>query len=147
MRPLSVNKLYRNFRGRTIKSQEGREYEMAFNHYLAEFGTQAIRFLEEFDKNQHAVHIEYVFYLESSKYLTKSGRINMRCLDVDNGIKQAQDNLFRFLQIDDGFVTKVTATKVPSDADCIEIVVRRVNQVSKILSPEPRAQIGSDSLQ
>jgi Holliday junction resolvase RusA-like endonuclease len=103
--------------------------------------------MEEFDKSKHAVHVEYVFYLEASKYLTKSGRISLRCLDVDNGIKQAQDNLFRFLQIDDGLVTKVTATKVPSDSDCIEIVLRRVNQLTKPLSPEPRANIGSDALQ
>ena len=147
LRPMSVNKMYRSYRGRMIKSQEAREFEIAFNHYLAEFADQAVMFMQSFDRKAHTFNIEYVFYLNKERFFTKNGRINQRCCDVDNAIKQSQDCLFSFLNIDDAYVTRLAAAKVASESDCIEIVVRRSNLVTKILSPEPRANLGSSSIQ
>ena len=110
----------------------------------AEFATQAIIFMENFNREEDAIFVEYVFYLRSDDYFTKSGRISMRCLDVDNAIKIAQDNLFAFIDLDDGFVTRISATKVPSDTDCIEIMLRKVKQPRKLVSPEPKQMLGGE---
>lgn len=144
LKPLSVNKLYRVFRGRSIKSQDARAFEAMFNSYLAEFATQAILFMENFDREEDAIFVEYVFYLRSDEYFTKSGRLSMRCLDVDNAIKIAQDNLFAFIDLDDGYVTRISATKVPSDSDCIEIMLRKVKQPRKVINPEAKALLGGE---
>ena len=147
MRPISVNRMYRNFRGRTIKSAEGRKFETDFNNYLAEFATHAIDFLNMFDPSADAVHVEVVCYIQHCDFFTKGGKIHKRCLDVDNALKSTVDQVFRFIGLDDALITRISCSKVPSEADSVEVILRRVNAPSRILNPEPRAMLGGDSLQ
>jgi Holliday junction resolvase RusA-like endonuclease len=147
MRPISVNKMYRTFRGRTIKSKEGRAFEVEFNHYLGEFAHHAVDFLSAFDQEVDALHVEVVVYIRAEDYFTKSGRMSKRVLDADNALKCVLDQIFDFIKIDDGLVTRVSSTKVPSEGDSVEIVVRKVAQPRKLLNPEPRAILGGDQLQ
>jgi len=147
MRPISVNKMYRTFRGRTIKSREGREFEFAFNHHLAEFSTYAIDFLSTFNQEEHAIHVDVILFIRHEDYFTKSGRMNKRCIDVDNSLKSVIDQVFAFVDIDDGLVSRVSCIKVPSEGDSIEIILRRVEQPRKLVNPEPRAMMDNDHLQ
>jgi Holliday junction resolvase RusA-like endonuclease len=147
LRPISVNKMYRNFRGRMIKSREGREFEVAFNHYLGEFSNHAIDFLNNFNPHEMALHVDLICYIKSEEFFTASGTINKRTLDVDNALKCVLDQVFKFIDLDDGLVTKVSSSKVPSSQDSVEIILRAVVKPYKILDPEPRALSSSESLQ
>lgn len=141
MRPISVNKMHTSVKGRIIKTSAARSFEFQFNHYLAEFSQQAILFVENFNEQEHSINVEMIFYINRVDYFNKQGLINKRCLDVDNNIKTVQDQVFRFLSIDDALVTRVTAVKVPSDKDATEVIVRRVNLNKKTINPQQTAMI------
>lgn len=144
LKPMSINKMYRSYQGRSIKSAEARQWEAEFNHHLAEYAHEALFFLQSFDEEEHALDVEIIFYLLESDYITKGGRMNKRVLDVDNGIKSSLDQIFRFMNIDDGLIKSVKATKLPSSKDCTEIVVRRSAQVKVALDPIPKAMLSTE---
>jgi hypothetical protein len=147
LRPISVNKMYRVFRGRSIKSKEGRIFEDTFNHYLAEFASYAIDFLNDFDPYQDAVHVDVISYIRKEDFFTKDGRIHKRCLDVDNALKCVLDQVFAFIGLDDGLMTRVSSEKVPSDSDSVEIRLTKVSAPNAIRRPIKKANFGGESLQ
>jgi Holliday junction resolvase RusA-like endonuclease len=147
MRPISVNKMYRNFRGRTIKSAECRQFEATFDHFLAEFSSHAIDFMRYFNPETDALHVDIICYIDKKDFFTKSGRIHKRCGDVDGYIKCTLDQVFDFIELDDALVTRISCSKVPSDSDSTEILIRKVISPSKTMNPEPRAMLGGRGLQ
>jgi Holliday junction resolvase RusA-like endonuclease len=144
MKPLSVNQMKTQARGKIIKSAACKVFEFEFNHYLAEFSQQAILFVENFNEAEHSINVDYIFYLKRDEFFNQKDLLNKRCLDVDNAIKVVQDQVFRFLGVEDGLVTRITATKVPSDQTSVEILVKRVNLNRKVLNPQATAIIGEE---
>jgi len=104
--PISLNKLYRQFRGRTIISAKGREFKAHLGAILAGFDTKPI--LGMFTETQ-GLDVEIHFY--SNRFFTKDGKIRKRYLDCDNLLKATLDTVFKEIGIDDSFITRLTVTK------------------------------------
>lgn len=104
--PISLNKLYRQFRGRTIISKEGREFKKLVSALLAGFDTSSINGM--FTETQ-GLSVEISFY--SNRFYTKDGKIRRRFLDCDNLLKATLDTVFAEIGIDDSFITKLTVVK------------------------------------
>jgi len=104
--PISLNQLYRQFRGRTIISAKGREFKTHLEAVLAGFETSSI--LGMFTETE-GLDVEIHFY--SKKFFTKDGNIRKRYLDADNLLKVTLDTVFKVIGIDDSYITKLTVTK------------------------------------
>jgi Holliday junction resolvase RusA-like endonuclease len=118
--PISLNKLYRQFRGRAIISKEGREFKSTINAYLKGSKLE----IEEDDFTRvKGLSVEINFY--SNKFYTKSNEIRKRYLDADNLLKVVLDVVFKELGIDDSFITRLVVTKSPGIYDLTEIKIER----------------------
>lgn len=104
--PISLNKLYRQFRGRTIISKEGREFKKTISALLAGFDPHEIYGM--FTDTQ-GLAVEINFY--SNRFYTKDGKIRKRYLDCDNLLKATLDTVFAEIGLDDSYITKLTVTK------------------------------------
>lgn len=104
--PISLNKLYRQFRGRTIISKEGREFKKTVGALIAGFDTTSINGM--FTETQ-GLAVEISFY--SNRFFTKDGKIRKRYLDCDNLLKATLDTVFAEIGLDDSYITKLTVTK------------------------------------
>lgn len=104
--PISLNKLYRQFRGRTIISKEGREFKKTVGALIAGFDTTSINGM--FTETQ-GLAVEINFY--SNRFFTKDGKIRKRYLDCDNLLKATLDTVFAEIGLDDSYITKLTVTK------------------------------------
>lgn len=110
--PISLNKLYRQFRGRTIISKEGREFKKTVGALIAGFDTTSINGM--FTETQ-GLAVEINFY--SNRFFTKDGKIRKRYLDCDNLLKATLDTVFAEIGLDDSYITKLTVTKQSSYYD------------------------------
>ena len=124
MKPISANRMYRNFRGRTIISKEGRDYKEAFLAYLIKKRIESQIFVSQFNSDTHVIEVELNVYLK--EFFTKAGKVNLRAIDLDNCQKINLDIVFRFLDIDDARVVKITSQKMLSDSDAFEITLNPV---------------------
>lgn len=104
--PISLNKLYRQFRGRTIISKEGREFKKTVSALIAGFDSTSINGM--FTETQ-GLAVEISFY--SNRFFTKDGKIRKRYLDCDNLLKATLDTVFAEIGLDDSYITKLTVTK------------------------------------
>lgn len=104
--PISLNKLYRQFRGRTIISKEGREFKERLSTLLSGMSLSPLEgdFVET-----RGLEVEINFY--SNRFYTKEGKIRKRYLDCDNLLKVTLDTVFKELAIDDSFITRLIVTK------------------------------------
>lgn len=127
LKPISTNRLHGVFKGRKIKSREGRDFEIVCNNLLAAFFDQAKLFIENFDETRHAIRVEYKFFFPYHELVTKNGTLMKRRNDVDNMVKVFQDQVFKFMNIDDALVTEIRATKIPSYAHWTEITLQAIN--------------------
>jgi Holliday junction resolvase RusA-like endonuclease len=142
IRPISLNRMYRVFRGRSIKSAEAREFELVFNSYLVEFAQHAKIFLENFDPSLHAIHLQLRFFTKD--FTNKSGSINLTKGDLDNYNKVTIDQVFRFLSLNDALVTNIHSTKLASNVDATEIILKRVYQIHKKIDPIASGSYSAD---
>jgi len=104
--PISLNKLYRQFRGRTIISKEGKEFKKTVSALIAGFDSSSVNGM--FTETQ-GLAVEINFY--SNKFYTKDGKIRKRYLDCDNLLKATLDSVFAEIGLDDSYITKLTVTK------------------------------------
>jgi Holliday junction resolvase RusA-like endonuclease len=104
--PVSVNKLYRNFQGRTIITREGREFKKTVGALIGGFDTGQINGM--FTETM-GLMVEINFY--SNRFYTKQGKIRKRFLDCDNLLKATIDVIFAQIGIDDSYITKLIVTK------------------------------------
>lgn len=104
--PISLNQLYRQFRGRTIVSAKGREFKAHLTAILAGFDLSGLS--GEFSETE-GLHVEIDFF--SRSFYTKNGKIRKRFLDVDNLLKATLDTVFKAIDLDDSLITKMVVTK------------------------------------
>lgn len=104
--PISLNKLYRQFRGRTIISKEGRDFKSVVSFLVK--GVDPSDLLGDFT-DVKGLSVEINFY--SSKFYTKDGKIRKRYLDADNLLKVILDVIFKEIGLDDSFITRLIVTK------------------------------------
>ena len=118
--PISLNRLYRQFRGRTIISKEGREFKEMISFHLK--GLKPDELVGEFTEVK-GLDVSIDFF--SPKFMTKDGKIRKRFLDCDNLLKVTLDVIFKELGIDDSIITRLTVTKNPSIYDKTIIIIQR----------------------
>jgi Holliday junction resolvase RusA-like endonuclease len=118
--PISLNKLYRQFRGRTIISKEGREFKSLVSFLVK--GIDPSELMGEFT-DVKGLKVEIDFY--SSKFYIKNGQIRKRYLDADNLLKVVLDVIFKEIGLDDSLVTKLVVTKNPGLYDRTIIKIER----------------------
>lgn len=118
--PISLNKLYRQFRGRTIISKEGRDFKSAVSFLVK--GVDPSDLLGEFT-DVKGLSVEINFY--SNKFYTKDGKIRKRYLDADNLLKVILDVIFKEIGLDDSFITRLIVTKNPGVYDKTVINIER----------------------
>ena len=104
--PISLNRLYRQFRGRTIISKEGREFKKTVGALISGFDTSSINGM--FTESE-GLEVEINFH--SNKFYTKAGNIRKRYLDVDNLLKATLDTIFAEIGLDDSLITRLVVTK------------------------------------
>lgn len=118
--PISLNKLYRQFRGRTIISKEGRDFKSVVSFLVK--GVDPSDLLGEFT-DVKGLSVEINFY--SNKFYTKDGKIRKRYLDADNLLKVILDVIFKEIGLDDSFITRLIVTKNPGVYDKTLINIER----------------------
>ena len=118
--PISLNKLYRQFRGRTIISKEGREFKTLISFLVK--GLDPSNLLGEFTDVKGLI-VEIDFY--SNKFYVKNGQIRKRYLDCDNLLKCVLDVVFKEIGLDDSLITKLIVTKNPGVYDKTIIKISR----------------------
>ena len=118
--PISLNKLYRQFRGRTIISKEGREFKSLVSFLVSKIDSTAL--MGQFTETE-GLKVSIRFY--SDKFYTKDGRIRKRYLDADNLLKVVLDVVFKEIGIDDSYITKLVISKKPGIYDRTVIEIER----------------------
>jgi Holliday junction resolvase RusA-like endonuclease len=100
---ISLNRLYRQFRGRTIISAQGRDFKRLVSMHL--------RGAKLPFKAESGLLVQYIF--QSNKFFTKDGRISKTGGDVDNCLKAMQDVVFQELGLDDSLILELYVCKMP----------------------------------
>jgi Holliday junction resolvase RusA-like endonuclease len=118
--PISLNRLYRQFRGRTIISKEGREFKALVSFLVKDIDPSKL--MGEFTETE-GLKVSIRFY--SDKFYTKDKRIRKRYLDVDNLLKVVLDVVFKEIGLDDSYVTKLVVSKKPGMFDKTVIEIER----------------------
>lgn len=118
--PISLNKLYRQFRGRTIISKEGREFKSLISCLVKNIDSSELNgdFIDT-----AGVCVEIDFF--SNKFYVKSGKIRKRYLDADNLLKVTLDVIFKEIGIDDSLITRLVVTKSTGFYDKTVIKITR----------------------
>jgi len=123
LRPISLNHSHRLVRfGKRIsriKTEAAKDFESEFLFHLQEYNGLRHHIIDGYDPRKHSIELEAYFYMNEGEYFTKPKKgfktINKRCMDLDNMIKVANDQIFNWLGIDDSQVTKITAQKIPTN--------------------------------
>lgn len=141
MNPLSLNQSHRlvkfGNRASRIKTNEFVQWEKEFNDWLLEYSDLKTHLNYNYDDRKHAVQLEMYIYLNEEKFFTKPKnkkdfrRISQKSGDVSNMIKTSEDQIFRWLGIDDSQNTSVHCHKIPTNGE-----PTMVFQISLIPIPE-----------
>lgn len=123
LRPISLNKSHRivkfGKRPARIKTEEAKLFEEEFSYYLSQYEDLKPHLLSTYDERKHSIELEAFFYLNEDEYFTKPKKgfktINKRCMDLDNMLKVANDQIFKWIGIDDSQLTKLHSQKIPTN--------------------------------
>lgn len=118
LEPISLNHSHRNIikgkRLMRIKTEKTSRWESDFQACLSSINKYRDEFLKDYDPKKKAVQLDIFFYLNRDSFFTKSGTINQRGKDLDNLIKVGNDQVFKWLGIDDSQLVKMSAEKIPT---------------------------------
>lgn len=94
-----------------IKTEAARLYEQALRKLLEPYEMQKDKFISSFDEDKHGIVATY--YHGTPDLFTKTGKINLRSVDLD-AHKVLKDVIAQFFGIDDGYILKEVSTKLYS---------------------------------
>ena len=117
----SSNSLYASFRGRLIKSNEGRLYVKRVQAWAAPHQKTVLK-LREILKDK-TLRVDYSFFFPRSKLITKKNTIKKT--DFTNYIKAAQDALSDLIGVDDShFISGYFEKRISgNDESYVEITI------------------------
>lgn len=125
IKPITLNHSHKiTTRGKfttKYKTKEYKQFESLFESKSRLYKSDFNKLNKYFDETKHCIHVEYKFFYP---VLTKKNVISKTSKDVDNLVKCTQDCLFKNLLFDDAFITKVSAEKIHSEQQSIEITVK-----------------------
>jgi len=115
LKPLSYNQYYRNTRsGKRVKTGAGLAYEEELEYLLSCRESSLLSFGKEFDPSKSIVKLDIEIF--NPYFFRKAdGYLNPKSGDIDNSVKVLQDKIFKYANIDDSAVKKLTVTDWPSD--------------------------------
>jgi Holliday junction resolvase RusA-like endonuclease len=118
LEPISLNQSHRiarfGNRPTRIKTKDMISWEAEFAYLLSSANEQRKEFLANYDEKKHSFYIEIYFYIKEDKFITKKKTISQKSGDLSNMIKTSEDQVFRWLGIDDSQVTKIVVEKIPT---------------------------------
>lgn len=134
--PFSINSAHYRNGNRTQKCRKWADkifYQLLDPQVQAQL--EAMR--KTFDQTAHQFSVDLTFYIPSSKYFTKSGKISCNSMDLSNIEKLLIDLIFdkRFhgrklgkevisnLAIDDAYITELRSRKLPSSSYSIRVQI------------------------
>lgn len=97
-----------------IKTEKTAQWEKDFQSCLYAINKYKDEFLKEYDPKKKAIQLDVYFYLNRDSFFTGSGTINKRGKDLDNLLKVGNDQIFKWLGIDDSQLVKLSAEKIPT---------------------------------
>jgi Holliday junction resolvase RusA-like endonuclease len=125
--PFSLNQSHRlvkfGKRASRIKTSEFIEWEKDFSSFLGDYSDIKQHLLEKYNDAHHGFMLEIFLYINSDSFFSKPKtkkdhkRISKRSKDVSNCVKTSEDQIFRWLGIDDSQVTKIIAEKIPTNSE------------------------------
>lgn len=129
LKPISLNLSHRivKFGKRLvkIKTDETRQFEEEFSYYLSQYDSLKKEITLNYDPRKHSIELEAFFYLNDKDYFTKPKKgfktINKRSMDLDNMLKVSNDQIFKWIGIDDSQITKITTQKIPTNDEATMI--------------------------
>ena len=120
---LGVNHYQKNSaRGRYITAQ-GKQYQKDMKQVLTKSIIAINKFLEGYDDTKEGFEVDIV--IKQSNFFTKKGVMSKVAGDVDGPVKIIIDQVFRFFDIDDSRVIKVSCEKVSSNSDSFVVIIKR----------------------
>jgi hypothetical protein len=132
--PMTLNHSHRlvKFGKRTgrIKTDDFALWEKEFVYWLQEHSDLKTLFQASYVDKKHSICLEMFVYLNEKKFFTKPKnksdfpRISQNSGDISNMIKTSEDQIFRWLEIDDSQVTKIIAEKIPTNSKNATMVFR-----------------------
>jgi Holliday junction resolvase RusA-like endonuclease len=103
-----------------VKTKDALAFEAEFLAHLSQYNNLRQHIYDSYNPNKHGIEEEIFFYLNDKEYFTlpKKGlrTISKVSIDLDNMIKVANDQVFRWLGIDDSQVVKIHTEKIPTNA-------------------------------
>jgi len=143
--PLSQNNIERSTVGKggkaniRYKTVEAKKYKAEILNIVSNH-PDAKKFSESFDENVHALKIDFTWYIDPQKLLTKKEkRLSFRGGDWDNFIKYTQDCIMEGLEINDFYIYAGAAKKLPTKgaesfkAEVTRIPLSRINSFKQFL--------------
>lgn len=135
IQPLSANAALRAVSrgGRVwiISSDAKRKNEINFNRELGKFKSELMEFKSEFDEYLNHIHASFYFYIPSDfgskRFYTRKGKkvkISSRSGDLDNFLKSTIDSIFKYIGINDSYITRIECEKIPSNKNEFSIVAQ-----------------------
>lgn len=113
--PTSVNSNMKTTKGgRVYKSGEAKKITKQVKYMIDEIYPHVKESINErFDPKRHCFSVEFYFYTRD--FYTKKKEVSHKSGDVDNRVKNIQDDVFKAIGIDDRYVTELRACKLPAD--------------------------------
>jgi len=125
--PVSVNHSHGFGKGFRYKLPKTKKFEIELNRELSNFKDELNDFCTSFNWFNHVVHCSYFIYIPEKIFFTKikkQKKVSRKSKDLDNMLKVMQDNIFKFIGIDDTFITRLEAEKIPTKKEEWSIVVQ-----------------------
>jgi len=115
-KPLTTNELYKYQRGRIRCSDKYNEMKDDVFWQMQSFTASINDFKRSFNKFEHSIEFTLAVYMPHDEFYTKKNMLNIRTLDIDNSIKGLVDSVMSVIDIDDGYIKTISASKIPCDA-------------------------------
>jgi Holliday junction resolvase RusA-like endonuclease len=132
--PMTLNHSHRivkfGKRAARIKTDDFSSWEKEFAYWLQEYSDLKTHFQAGYVEKKHSICLEMFVYLNDKKFFTKPknksdfSRISKNSGDISNMIKTSEDQIFRWLGVDDSQVTRVIAEKIPTNSKDPTMVFR-----------------------
>jgi len=118
----SVNKAY--YATRKILTGDAKEWIQQVQHQLEEV-KDLVDFAATHAETGHGqIEMHLTFYYPKHQFFNGQGQISSKTYDLDNSLKLLIDVVFRHMDMNDKYITKIVATKAVGSHHYIEISLK-----------------------
>jgi len=113
--------------GGVYKTAYQKEFEIDVRKALLMAKSELDLFASSFNEKTHVIESHWLFGYEDF-FTVKEGKVSSKCLDLDNSIKNIQDYVFKFMQLDDKYICETHSFKWKTPEDCIFLRLKLWNK-------------------